>query len=435
MTAPAAPLLYLVSRYPQVSQTFIRREVDALRVAGLDVRTASLHPTPEDEVLGAADEAAAAETLVVLRPSRPLLVRAAVRSLLELPVLLRALLTTVRTARGLRARAWQAMYLAEAVLLREACIALGVRHVHVHFTNNAADAARLAVRLTRASRSRRGPATYSMTVHGPTEFYDVRHFDVVRKVREAAYVVCISDFARSQLMAHSPVADWAKLHVVRCGVAVDEYAPAVPGRPPSILCVGRLVPEKGQPLLVEALAGLRDQGLDFRAVLVGGGSGRHEVESAVAEHRVQDRVRLTGPLSPEEVTALYRDCDIFCLPSFAEGVPIVLMEAMASRLPVLTTAVAGIPELVQDGVSGRVVPPGDVSALRSALRELLLDERLRRTLGVGGRRKVELDYDLRRNASTLAQLHEHYAATPDAGTTAPAAPGAPRTAGPAGRTA
>ena len=398
-------IAYITTEYPAIAHSFILREVEALRRRGVEVATTSVHRASPDQVLSEGDRRAFETTYAVL-PARWLEVAAAHLYALRHPL---ALLATLRLALemrrpGLRGLLWQLFYLGEAVTVWHRWRRLGVRHVHAHFAAAPSDVALLASHLGRASGS--GPGTWSLTVHGPIELWDVNWFRLAEKVRRADAVVCISYFARSQLMAFVENEHWPKLHVIHCGVVPALYANI--GAPPPgrlrILCVGRLVSQKGQSLLITALSHLIKRGVEAEVELVGEGPNREQLERLVAELRLQDRVRFAGAVAEDAVTKHYEAATIFCLPSFGEGVPVVLMEAMASGRPVLTTAVAGVPELVRDGDTGVVVTPGHQEDLTDALERLLRDPDLRGRLGEAARRYVRQHYDVDASARRLKAL-------------------------------
>jgi glycosyltransferase involved in cell wall biosynthesis len=405
-------LAYLTSAYPAISHTFILREVEALRRRGLDITTFSIRRAPAEQILSEADRAAAATTVPILPPRWGLLLATHLGLLLRAPG---AYFSTLRAALalappGLRGRLWQLFYFVEAVVLWKECRRRGIKHIHVHLANAAADLALIAARLGSALEGKE-TWSWSFTMHGPTEFYDLRHFRLPEKVKEAAFVVCISDFARSQLMGLSDPEAWDRLHVVHVGIPVDQFTPLPNsngnGRPapdPTILYVGRLVPEKGQAVLLEAVARMRDEGRDVRVKLAGEGELRPHLEELCQEAGIDDRVTFLGPVSQERIRDLYAEAAIFCLPSFAEGVPVVLMEAMAMGLPVVTTRIAGIPELVEDGVGGVVVAPGRADELAGRLAALLDDPERRSELGSGGRRKVLAEFDAEGSAARMHDL-------------------------------
>ena len=252
--------------------------------------------------------------------------------------------------------------------------------------------------------------SWSFTMHGPTEFDDVTLFALAQKVRSAAFVACISDYCRGQLMKLVEPEYWFKLHVVRCGLDVEGLDPPRPGRaaastgPLNVLCVGRLVPDKGQLLLLEAMAELRERGIAVALTLVGDGPDRDALSLSAARLGIGGSVVLRGSLGQSDVAALYRSADVFCLPSFAEGLPVVLMEAMAHGLPVVTTRIAGVSELVDDGVNGTVIPAGRVDLLADALAGLAVDPALRAQWGEAGSERVRREYDIRVSAQQLARL-------------------------------
>jgi glycosyltransferase involved in cell wall biosynthesis len=245
-------------------------------------------------------------------------------------------------------------------------------------------------------------------MHGPTEFLDLRHYRLAEKLSSASFVVCISDFARSQLMALCEPGRWPSLRVVHVGIPVGQFTrsspPPVPDGGGRVLYIGRLVPEKGQTVLLEAIAELVGEGLDVELTLAGDGALKPRLEQLAADLGIGDRVEFPGAVGQEELRELYETATAFCLPSFGEGVPVVLMEAMAMEVPVLSTRIAGIPELIEHGRSGLLVAPGRADQLTAALRELLSDPELHRRLAVGGREKVLAEFDAERSAEQLRDL-------------------------------
>jgi glycosyltransferase involved in cell wall biosynthesis len=401
---------YLASYYPLLSQQFVRREVEALRRAGVRIRTVAVRPTPPEQIRSAADRAARAETPVLLDGGKAALLRDVAALAIRRP---RAFGKTLRLARrsgasGLRSKLWQLFYLVEAVRLVRILSADGIRHVHVHFANNAADVARLATHLGSQLDGR--PWTWSLSMHGPTEFMEVGRFDLAAKVRAAAFVACISDFARSQLMALVEPDQWPKLAVVHMGVDLTLFGPAAgeraarPDGPVRVLFVGRLVPEKGVPVLIDATQELVRRGCPVEVRVAGDSPLRDALAKVVADRGIGDVLTFLGPVSQDELPGLYAWADLFCLPSFAEGVPVVLMEAMATELPVVTTAIAGIPELVRDGRTGVLVPPGRADRVADAIEALGRDADRRRRLGESGRELVVAEYDAATAALALLPL-------------------------------
>jgi colanic acid/amylovoran biosynthesis glycosyltransferase len=399
-------IAYVCSRYPAVSHTFIQREVAALRGFGLDVDTVAIRRAAADEALSRADKAEAEATYAIL-PVRPWHLARAHANALRYPGAYRATLNTAfRLApRGLRGRLWQLFYFAEAVVLWDRARRRGVEHLHAHFANVGSDVALLAATLGREAG--RGPRTWSMTMHGSTEFYDVSAFRLPEKVRDARFVACVSDFTRSQLMLHTEEEHWPKLALVRCGVDPQAFgAVARDGASGAlrVLVVGRLVSEKGYSLLLEALADVVARGRDVTLEIVGEGPAGEALRARAGALGVAERVQWLGAVGQDEIRRHYEEADAFCLPSFAEGVPVVLMEAMAMQLPVVATRIAGIPELIDDGVSGLLVAPARAGELADALDQLAASPELRGQLGRAGREAVMAGYDAERWARELQHL-------------------------------
>jgi colanic acid/amylovoran biosynthesis glycosyltransferase len=400
-------IAYVCSRYPAVSHTFIQREVAALRGLGLDVDTVAIRRAAPEEVLSQADRDEARATYAIL-PARPWhLVRAHGAALLRYPSAYR---TTLRRAlalapRGLRGRLWQLFYFGEAVVLWDRARRREVAHLHAHFANVGSDVALLAATLGREAAS--GPRSWSMTMHGSTEFYDVGAYRLAEKVRDARFVACVSDFTRSQLMLFAEEEQWPKLRLVRCGVDPSLFGEVsrdgADGRL-RVLVVGRLVSGKGLSLLLDALADVAARGHDVALDVVGEGPAGDGLRGRAAALRLDGRVRWLGAVGQDEIRRHYAEADAFCLPSFAEGVPVVLMEAMATSLPVVATRIAGIPELIEDGESGLLVAPARSDELADALARLAGSPQLRAQLGRNGRRAVVEGYDAGRWARALADL-------------------------------
>jgi glycosyltransferase involved in cell wall biosynthesis len=394
---------YLVNQYPKVSHTFIRREIAALERQGVSVQRMALRGW-DAEVTDAEDAAERERTSYVLRAGVASLVRTGIGAFLRMPV---------RMARGLREAwamsvrsersfPWHVIYLFEAVLVARWMARSGTRHLHAHFGTNAAEVALLTRVLCDAS--------YSFTVHGPEEFDKPEGLHLGRKSAAASFVVAISSFGRSQLCRWTSTARWPHIQVVHCGL--EEAFFARPGElaavsAPRLVCVGRLCEQKGQLLLVDAAARLAAEGVAFELVLAGDGEMRTEIEQAIARHGIAPRVRITGWISSEQVRNELLAARALVLPSFAEGLPVVIMEAMAIGRPVISTFVAGIPELVQDGVNGWLVPAGDVQAVAAAMRDALAasPERLLE-MGVQAHRRVHERHHVDVEASRLKSLFQ-----------------------------
>lgn len=405
-----AAIAYLCSEYPAVSHTFVLREVEALRARGALIETFSIRRTPPEQLLSKRDRAAADTTFTILPPRWRLVAASQLRLFLRGPgAYVSTLAAAVRAAPpGLRGHLWQVFYFAEAAVLWRECERKGIRHIHAHLANVASDVAMLAAALGTALDPGR-PWSWSFTMHGPTEFLDQRHYRLAAKLESAAFVVCISEFARSQLMALCNPSQWLRLHVIHMGIPVTEFTPngTEPADGQEILYIGRLVPEKGQAVLLEALALLAERGLRPRLLMAGEGALRPDLERLAGKLGIAAQVDFLGAVGQDQLRDLYERAAAFCLPSFGEGVPVVLMEAMAMEVPVVTTRIAGIPELVEDGRSGFVVAPGHLEELADRLQRLLEDPELRRQLGAAGRAKVIAEFDAERSAEQLFTLFEH----------------------------
>lgn len=393
---------YLTSTYGRAGDTFIRREVEELRRLGWTVHTFSIRrPGGEERV--SADVARAQETTdYVLEHGAIRLLAASARAFLRSP---RRFLRALRQAGslrwpGLRSWVWHLAYLLEASWLAGQLSRRGVALLHDHIAMSSATVAALASTLS--------GVPFTMTVHG-LELLAAEHWALGRKVEASAATICVSDHGRSQCMMFAPPGHWGRLHVVRCGLdAAFLDAPPVPlPETNQLVCVGRLSPEKGQLLLVDAVAELRAGGVPAEILLVGDGPSRQAIERRAAELGVGGSIRIAGWQGSEEVRASISRCRALVLPSFSEGIPVVLMEAMALRRPVIATHVGGIPELVRHGECGWLVPPGSSLALAGAMREALRSppERLDR-MGEAGRGRVLALHDLARETRKLAEVFE-----------------------------
>lgn len=400
-------LAYIATGYPYASHTFIRNEVEGLRRLGAEVETFTVQRSKRSEVRSEADRAAF-ETTYAIRPPRLWhFVRAHARALVGSPGRYGHTLRVALAMGGSAPRdsLWHVFYFVQAVVLWNECRRRHIRHVHAHFANVSSDLALLAAELGGHEQG----WSWSFTMHGPTEFYDVVGHRLPEKVSRAAMVVCISDFARSQLMGLTPAADWSKLQVVHCGIDTVRFAPSCSADEGAqagavrVLNVGRLVPVKGQAVLLHAAADLRNRGVDVELRIGGSGPEAARLSELAADLGLSTSTHFLGALGHDTVRAEMARADVFCLPSFAEGVPVVLMEAMASGLPVVASRVMGIPELVEEGVTGRLVSPGAAEPLADALEELAGALARRRAMGACGRARVVADFEHNRSA---AELHE-----------------------------
>jgi glycosyltransferase involved in cell wall biosynthesis len=392
---------YLVSQYPAPSHTFIRREVASLRRRGLDVSTFSIRP---GEPLSAEDREEASLTVNILPASVLAVAGSVLSTLARRPGRWAGALRTTLGLRlpGARNLARSLAYFAEAMRLAENLERRGVGHLHNHFANASSH-----VGLAAASYLGIG---WSLTLHGFADFESAFTPRLGAKIEAARFVATATRFGRERAAAAAP-AHAAKLHVVRCGIEVDRLPPPGrrypgPGEPLQILSVGRLSPEKGQVGLVEAFASAVRAGLDARLVLVGGGPEEARVREAAERSGVADRIELRGRLPEAAVLEAMAAAHVFVLSSLSEGLPVVLMEALAMGLPVVAPAISGIPELVVHGETGLLFEAGRWDQLGERIAEMGGSVAERARLAAAGRERVLAEYDIDRATAPLVALFE-----------------------------
>lgn len=403
-------MAYLINKYPSISHTFILREVLGMRALGLRIETASINVTDRPAAGLTEEERQEAAQTLYLKASRsmPGHALALARIALTRPAAVwRGLRSWARYGGwDLRARGMAVFYLAEAFLLGEWMEQRDLDHMHAHFGG---PTALVALFIADAYKK-----TFSFTIHGPDEYMDLVDYRLRHKAQAAKFVVTISEFGRANLLGLLGMEARNHIHAIHLGVSPRNFAPVAhkqaASAPVHLVCVGRLVREKAQDVLLEALARLVRRGVDARLTLVGDGA-RAEKFRRLATHLGLDQpVTFTGALSQPKTMEVLRSADIFVLPSFAEGIPVALMEAMAMEIPCVSTSVTGIPELITSGVDGVLVPPGDVDALASALEELIGDPAARERLGQAGRRKVAREFNLDLNVAKLHGVFQHHLA-------------------------
>jgi glycosyltransferase involved in cell wall biosynthesis len=391
---------YLINEYPKVTHTFVRTEIAALEQAGVQVDRITIRPS-RMSMPDAADQQEREKTRVILAVGVSGLLASLLRTAVTNPQ---------RFARALR-MAWQLgrqsargvsyhlAYLAEACVLVRWFAAQPVDRLHAHFGTNPAAVALL-------SRLLGGPS-YSFTVHGPEEFTDAPRLGLRDKVEHADFVVVVSEAGRANLQRLCPSHCWQRLHVVRCGIDARFQS-----RPPTpvpaarrIVFVGRLCAEKAPLLLLEAVARLRSAGEECELVMVGDGPLRAALEERLRALGLEKQVRLVGWASGDDVQQHILAARALVLPSFAEGLPVVLMEALALHRPVICTPVGGVAELLEDSVSGWLVPPGQVDALAAAIRAALSASPLElEQMGRRGAARVQQQHDAMASGRQLAAL-------------------------------
>ena len=393
-------IAYLVNQYPKVSHSFIRREIAGIEACGIQVARFSIRSCGS-ELVDEEDKRELEKTRFVLGIGKVGLLFALLRVAITRPIcFLSALWLMLQVGRkSERGVLRHLAYLAEACVLLGWFSELGIAHVHAHFGTNSTTVAMLC-------RALGGPP-YSFTVHGPEEFDKAEAIALTEKIKRAAFVVAISSFGKSQLYRWCEHEQWSKIQVIHCGVD-DMFltqAPIPVPDQPRLVCVGRLCEQKGHLLLLEAAGQLVAEGLSFMLVLVGDGPLRTEIETMITRLGLQDHVEITGWASNSEVHQHILASRAMVLPSFAEGLPVVVMEALALSRPVISTYVAGIPELVEPEICGWLVPPGSVETLTNAMRTALqLPVEKLEQMGRVGAFRVAQQHDAAIEASKLAAL-------------------------------
>ncbi len=398
-------ITYLVSHYPAISLTFILNEIRHLRSRGLAIDVCSINdPDRADDGLTAIERSERRVCFYIKSAGIGHILSAHLTILLGSPLrYLRGLFSAIGLANGSpRQLFYRLFYFVEAVVVARRMQTTGSRHLHVHFGSEVATVALLVKEVA--------PITLSLSIHGSDEFYDAPGYHLPRKIEAADFIFCISHYTASQLMRLSPNEHWDKITVAPLGVDVQMFSP-----PPSnqretgtlnILCVGRLNAAKGIHLLLEAVAALQQEFDSLRLTLVGDGEERVSLQALTESLGIGDRVTFAGAVNQENILPYYYQADILCLPSFAEGVPVVLMEAMAMEIPCVASRITGIPELIDDGKDGLLFTAADVQALTTTLQRLLADPSLRAGIGEAARHKVVAQYNRDNNFNALARLFE-----------------------------
>lgn len=393
-------LAYLLSQYPTVNHTYLLREIGVLRELGFEIHVISVRQSDRTpDKLTAEELAEWRQTFTVLGAGIGMVLAAHAKTILGHPLrYLAGLWTAIRlSGSNLRNMISNVIYFGESVVAGYHMTRNGLRHLHTHYAST------LALLIARTF-----PLTFSATIHGSGEFDDVIGFHMAEKLAAAQFVCVISSYGRSQVMKASDPQYWRKIEIAPLGVDCGVFTPRVHRPRPEIfqiLCVGSLEAPKGLSILIAAIDLLVAQGRHLRLRLVGDGSQRQNLEQDIATRQLRDHVTLDGACGNERVREIYKETDLFALASFAEGIPVVLMEAMAMEIPCVATWITGIPELIRHGVDGWLVPPGDEESLATAVARLMDDAELRERLGKSARLRVKQNYDLATNVGRLASIY------------------------------
>lgn len=396
---------YLVSQYPAVNHTYILREVLSLRRQGVDVWPVSVRRCDRPRSSLSPDEAAEERrTFSVLGAGLGQALMANMRVLIRRPIrYLRGLIFAWGLTRGTpKLVVSYTCYFFEAVVAGDYFNARGITEVHTHFAST------VLLILARVF-----PIRYSLTVHGSGEFVDVVGFHMAEKVAGARFIVTISLYGSSQVMNASDPAHWHKVIVLPLGVDTEIYAPKPlrvrsPDAPFRLVSVGHLSPAKGYPILIEAVSLLRAQGRNVHLTIVGDGAVRSLLEALIRKLDLGEHVSLVGACNHDRVVDYLRESDALALSSFLEGVPVVLMEAMAMELPCIATLITGIPEIIEAEVDGILVPAASSRCLAEAIGRLIDDPEFAKRIGMAGRRKILSKYELGRNVQRLCEVFRQH---------------------------
>jgi colanic acid/amylovoran biosynthesis glycosyltransferase len=403
MISLAMRIAYLTGTYPRATDTFIQREVNSLRSREIFVQTFAVRRPSDSQIVGPEQANEREQTFYLLPSNLFFLLWSHLLLFIKAP---RRYVSTIGIALktsqpGLKGISYQVFYFIEAGLLAYKIKKLNIQHLHNHLGDSSCSVAMLAAEL--------GGFSYSFTLHGPYIFYEPYRWALREKIIRAKFVACISHFCRSQAMYFSPLGCWKHLPIVHCGVDPSLFQPAFHeevGK--NLLCIGRISAAKGFPILLESLVEIKKSVPCVHLTIVGDGEDRQALESLSRNLDLGEQITFAGYQSQAAVRDYIQQADVFVLPSFAEGVPVSLMEAMAAGVPVVSTRIAGISELVEENISGYLIPPGDSEALAEKVVQLLNSSDLRTAFGEAGRKKVCQEFNLNREAEWLHQVMMAY---------------------------
>jgi glycosyltransferase involved in cell wall biosynthesis len=394
-TGMAMKVGYLVNTYPSPSHSFIRREVQALERQGVTIHRFAMRGM-RPHLVDPDDIAEHDKTEHVLDSG---LARVILTALAQIATAPRHSLVGLRRAIRLGRRQSGGLmrhliYFVEACYLVRRCAAEELGHIHAHFGTNPASVANIM-------RAMGGP-TYSFTVHGPEEFDAPRALGLDLKIADAAFTVAVSSFGRSQLCRWVDHKHWGRIKVVHCGIDPAKFANVapMPVGPLRLVAIGRMVEQKGQMVLIDALAEIPH--LNLHVTFVGDGPMRQQIEGALEANKLSGKVTLTGWVDEARVRAELANAHVLVMPSFAEGLPVVIMEAMAAGRPVIATYIAGTPELVQQGKNGWLVPAGSPSEMaQTILKVAALPVATLQEMGLSARTRALTRHDIDTEAGKL----------------------------------
>ncbi len=396
---------YFINHYPKVSHTFIRNEILGLEGLGIEVERVSIH-SDKDIYPDNPDFSEKAKTHYLLAANKiklglSLIFSASKQFKRVIECSLLCLKLSRTSDRGLLKNLF---YLGEGVLLAEQVKRNGSQHIHAHFGTNSTDIAMYASMIAQVP--------FSFTVHGPEEFDRTFGINLGEKIKRADSVFAITKYCQSQLFRWCAYEDWKKIRIVHCGLGEIFFDPSTAGSAPeakndgmiNALFIGRLCEQKGPMILLESLPALLNDGIKLHVTFAGDGELRHEMEKFISENSLEHAVTITGWVDSNRIKALLQKSTLMILPSFAEGLPVAIMEALALKVPVLTTHINGIPELIEHGRSGLLVTPGCKESLIEAIKAFdSLTEQERFEIVEEGYKRVEVEHSSATESKKIQQ--------------------------------
>lgn len=399
-------IAYVTTHYPRVALSFIAGEIDGMEADGVTIHPFAMNLPDKADLLSEEARAWYART-IYLKRSWSKLLGSFLATFASHPIATTKLIfKAIGSARGdVPLMTKRLSHLLQASEVARTCRERGISRLHAHFGQAPATITWFACEILNFDASRK--AAWSFTIHGFQDFVDETIARLDLKAKSADFVVCVSDFTKSQLCRLLHPSLWPRAHVVRCGIDLQQFhmrKGRAQASPPRIISVGRLSSEKGQVVLLQACKLLIDRGVDVRLTLIGSGPLEGLIREEIARNGMEKVVDLPGEKPANEVRAELEKSDVFCLPSFAEGLPISIMEAMAVGVPVVASAISGIPELVVNKETGLTVPPGNAEELANAIAGLLNDDKARKAMIAAGRKRVEERHDRTTNIQQMRAL-------------------------------
>lgn len=392
-------LAYFTNTYPRATDTFIRREVIGLRQRGFEVLTYSVRKTGSDHDVEEEVIQEKKNTQYILPFNLIALFFNGIAFFLSNPcVFVKTKLLALKTARpGIKGHFLQVVYFLEAIALAKRLKKDKIEHLHNHLGDNSGNVTMFAAKLA--------GIPFSISIHGPHIFFDGLYWALDKKTEHAKFIACIGHFCTSQMMLYSDKAHWSKFNIVRCGVDLKQFDYQPPkGKAKKLVYVGRLSAEKGLPILFDSLTILKQRNIDVELTLLGDGIDRVFLQDLAKSMQIDDRVVFGGFVDQATIASTLRASDMFVLPSFAEGIPVALMEAMAIGIPVIATYVGGVTELVINGETGQVVSPSDPVGFADAIARYVEDANFCTQVSEGAREKVVNEFNIEVQVDKLAEL-------------------------------